>query len=59
MPILFVAGEDDELLDAPAAAKRLVKNAPQADIRLLPGAGHIIQNAAQYLVPYLTVVNGG
>ena len=28
MPILFVAGEEDELLDARAAARRLLENAP-------------------------------
>ena len=53
MPVLFVAGEEDELLDAPAAAERLREFAPQAEVHLLAGAGHMIQNAARYLLPYL------
>lgn len=53
MPILFVAGVEDELLDAPAATLRLKEAAPQAEIHLLKGTGHMIQNAAEYLLPFL------
>jgi len=53
MPILYVAGEEDTLLDTRASRGRLARLAPQADIRVLPGTGHMITNAAEFMVPYL------
>lgn len=53
MPLLMVAGEEDELLDAPGAAEFLKKHAPQAEIHLLEHTGHMIQNAYAFILPFL------
>jgi pimeloyl-ACP methyl ester carboxylesterase len=53
MPILFVGGENDVMLDAPGAARRLEALLPHADVRLLPNAGHMILNAPDYILPFL------
>ena len=53
MPLLMVAGAEDELLDAPGAADFLKKHAPQAEIHLLEHTGHMIQNAYAFILPYL------
>jgi pimeloyl-ACP methyl ester carboxylesterase len=57
MPVLFVGGENDAMLDAPAAARRLEKLLPNAEIRLLPNAGHMILNAPEYILPFLSKVS--
>lgn len=53
MPLLMVAGAEDELLDAPGAADFLKKHAPQAEIHLLEHTGHMIQNAYAFILPFL------
>lgn len=53
MPLLMVAGAEDELLDAPGAADFLKKHAPQAEIHLLDNTGHMIQNAYAFILPFL------
>ena len=52
MPVLFVGGTDDDMLDMPTAAKR-IGALPAAEVILLEGAGHIISNAVEYLAPFL------
>ena len=42
MPVLMFFGAQDALLNASASCKHLAANVPQADIRLLPEAGHVI-----------------
>lgn len=53
MPLLFVAGEADVMLDTAAAAQRLGQLIPDAEIHLLPGTGHMIVNALGYVMPFL------
>lgn len=53
MPLLMVAGVEDEMLDAPGAADFLKKHAPQAEIHLLDNTGHMIQNAYAFILPFL------
>ena len=53
MPVLFVAGENDVMLDMAGAAARLRSNVPHAEVHLLKDAGHIILNAAEYILPFL------
>lgn len=53
MPLLFVAGEADVMLDTAAAAQRLGQLVPGAEIHLLPGIGHMITNALGYVLPFL------
>ncbi len=53
MPVLFVGGEKDVMLDAAAAARRLEARLPHAEIHLLKNAGHMILNAPEYFLPFL------
>jgi pimeloyl-ACP methyl ester carboxylesterase len=53
MPVLFIGGENDAILDMAGAARRLAACLPQADIRLLKAAGHAILNSAEYILPFL------
>ena len=57
MPLLMVAGMDDDMLDAPGAAEYLKKHAPQAEIHLLEHTGHMIQNAYAFILPFLEKQN--
>ncbi len=54
MPVLFIAGKLDVMVDAPAAAKRLATLLHQADIRLLENTGHLVLNALEYVLPFLS-----
>ncbi len=53
MPVLFVAGKRDNMLDAAGAAERVQNLLPQAEVHLLDEAGHMILNGPEYLVPFL------
>lgn len=53
MPVLAVYGEKDVMLDSRAAAERLRARVPHARVVWLEGAGHVIPDAAEYLVPFL------
>ncbi|HRX57711.1 MAG TPA: alpha/beta fold hydrolase [Eubacteriales bacterium] len=52
MPVLLIAGENDDVVDAPQAAKRLGRAVPHAQIHLRKGAGHIIADALTELAPF-------
>ena len=53
MPILFIAGKRDVMVDATAAAKRLGGLLPNAKIHLLDNTGHMVLNALEYILPFL------
>lgn len=53
MPIIFVAGKDDVMVDAVTAAQRLSKLIPNAEIHLLENTGHMVPNALEYVLPFL------
>ncbi len=53
MPVLWLDGEDDAILDAQGSAQRLKSLVPAAQIHLLPGAGHVVFNAIAYILPFL------
>ncbi len=42
MPVLVIAGDRDALINGPETARRVRANVPKADVRLLPGVGHLI-----------------
>ena len=54
MPVLFIGGEDDVIIDAEASAQRLADLVPSAEIRLLKNCGHMVMNSAEYIIPFLT-----
>ena len=53
MPVLYVAGLKDDLLDTPAGEAALKRSVPHAKIHLLPEAGHMIVNPYVWMLPFL------
>jgi pimeloyl-ACP methyl ester carboxylesterase len=53
MPVLYVAGLKDELLDSKAGEKAVRANIPHAEIHMLPGAGHMITTPYEWMLPFL------
>ncbi|HWP79348.1 MAG TPA: alpha/beta hydrolase [Candidatus Acidoferrum sp.] len=54
MPVLFIDGEDDVIIDAQRSAQRLTRLVPSAEIRLLPNCGHVVTGSAEHILPFLT-----
>ena len=54
MPVLFVGGALDNMLDAPAAASRIRTLLTNAEVHLLDNAGHMILNAPEFILPFLS-----
>ncbi len=54
MPILFIAGKNDIMIDTVSAAQRLNKLIPNAEAHLLENTGHVVLNALEYIIPFLT-----
>ena len=53
MPVLFIDGEDDVIIDAERSAQRLSHLIPSSIIRLLPNCGHVVTNSIEYIIPFL------
>ncbi|MEA4869107.1 MAG: alpha/beta hydrolase [Christensenella sp.] len=53
MPVLYVAGLKDDLLDTRAGEAALRRDVPHATIHLLPDAGHMIVNPSEWMLPFL------
>jgi len=53
MPVLFLAGKLDVMVNAPEAAKRLGGLLPHAEIHLLENTGHMVINSLEYVIPFL------
>lgn len=53
MPVLFVNGEDDVIIDAGRSAQRLSRLVPSAEIHLLTNCGHVLTNSIEYILPFL------
>lgn len=53
MPILYIAGEDDQLTNAPGCKKRLARILPHTRILLKPGTGHVIFGVMDEVIPFL------
>ena len=53
MPVLYVAGLRDELLDSPAGETALRAGVPHAEIHMLPEAGHMITTPFVWMLPFL------
>jgi pimeloyl-ACP methyl ester carboxylesterase len=50
MPVVIVAGAEDRVVDVGRHAVRLRDQLPHADLRLVPGAGHMVHHAVPGLV---------
>lgn len=53
MPVLFIDGEKDVIIDAVSSAQRLSNLVPSAEIHLLADSGHVITNSIEYIMPFL------
>ncbi len=56
MPVLLYAGEKDTLLPSQKTAERLGRLLPQAEIRLLPDAGHVLIGLAEPIAAFMAKV---
>ncbi len=57
MPVLFIDGEDDVIIDAKRSAQRLSRLIPSAVIRLLPNCGHVVTSSIEYIIPFLMKIH--
>ncbi len=46
MPVMIMAGSDDQAVDVGRHAIRLHEQIPHSELRLVPGAGHMVHHAA-------------
>lgn len=53
MPVLYIAGEDDKLTNAPKCARRLNKLLPRPTVYVLKNTGHVIYNVLDKVIPFL------
>lgn len=53
MPLLAIVGGKDVLLDSAETKQRLEANAPRAEVRYLPEAGHFIPGQATFIAEFL------
>ena len=53
MPVLYVAGLADDLLDSEAGEAALRAGVPHAEIHMLPDAGHLITTPFVWMLPFL------
>lgn len=53
MPVLFIDGEDDVIIDAGQSAQRLSSLVPQSEIHLIKNCGHVVMNSAEIIKPSL------
>lgn len=53
MPVLFIDGEDDVIINAKESALRLSYLIPSAKTHLIPNCGHLITKAIEYILPFL------
>jgi len=53
MPVIFIDGEEDMIIDVAASVKRLSSLVPSAEIKVLPGCGHAVLNALPFIIPFL------
>lgn len=53
MPVLYVAGLSDDLLDSQAGEATIRANIPHAEVHMLPDTGHMITAPYEWMIPFL------
>jgi len=53
MPVLFLDGENDVIVDAAQSAQRLSALIPSVEINLIENCSHFISNSAEIILPFL------
>jgi pimeloyl-ACP methyl ester carboxylesterase len=56
MPVVFIDGEDDVIINAKESAQRLSRLIPSAQTMLIQNCGHSITNVIDYIQPFLNGV---
>jgi pimeloyl-ACP methyl ester carboxylesterase len=56
MPVLAIVGARDVMLDSAATKRRLERTVPEAEVTMLPDAGHVITGYTERVVKFLTSV---
>lgn len=54
MPVLFIGGDNDAIVDAVKSAQRLAALVPSAEIHLIENCGHLITGSAEIFIPFLS-----
>lgn len=54
MPVLFIGGKCDVMIDMTSAAKRLRALLPDSQIHLLEDTGHFVMNSLEFVTPFLS-----
>ncbi len=57
MPLLCIAGEKDGMLNSAQTAERIRRLLPNADMRVIPSAGHALTNVTEEVAAFLGAVN--
>lgn len=58
MPVLAIIGARDVMLDSAATKRRLERTVPNAEVTMLPDAGHVITGHTERVVKFLIAVQG-
>lgn len=53
MPVMFIAGENDLIVDAAQSAQRLTALVPQSQIHMIKNGGHLVMNVLETVMPFL------
>lgn len=53
MPILYIAGENDAVIDTGKSVKKLNKMVPSAKIHVIENNGHVVLDTLNWVIPFL------
>ena len=53
MPVIYIGGEDDMIIDVAESIKRLTSLVKSVETHVLPDCGHAVFNALPFIIPFL------
>lgn len=53
MPVLLIMGDEDAIIDAQKTRARLAANAPDVEVVMLPGVGHLLPSQAERIAEFV------
>ncbi len=57
MPLLYIAGENDAVIDTGKSVKKLNKLVPSAKIQVIENNGHVVLDTMKWVIPFLPSQN--
>lgn len=57
MPLLYIAGDKDALIDTGKSVKKLNKMVPGAKIQVIENNGHVVLDSLKWVIPFLKTGN--